>query len=198
MSTSPTSPATSKWRLLLRLFWEHFKISTIVIGGGYAIVMVADNVFGRRLKWLEEDELITRLPVFQTVPGLLATNSAIYVGVRVAGVWGGIAAVLGAALPSFIVITLIAMGSGNLSSFENPFVRGAFIGLRASMCGIVIAAIIKSWRGVMRGAYAWVVMPAATLAMLVFDIPPKHVLLTAIGLGIISAFIPVKKLKTEI
>ncbi|MCL1910165.1 MAG: chromate transporter, partial [Kiritimatiellaeota bacterium] len=165
-----------KPRVLSRLFWEFFKISTIVLGGGYAIVMTADEVFGKRLKLLEEDELLRRLPVFQSVPGLIASNSAIYTGVRVAGVAGGIAAVLGAALPSFLVINFIAMGYGKIP-LDNRFLQGAFLGLRAAMCGIIIAALIKSWRGVMRGAYAWACMPIAVLAMLAFKIPPATVLI---------------------
>ena len=188
----------SKFRLLLRLFWEHFKISIIVVGGGYAIVMVADNVFGKKLKWLEEDELLKRLPIFQTIPGLIATNSAVYTGTRVAGIPGGLAAALGAALPSFVVITIIAMGYEYFSNaFTNPYINGAFIGLRAAMCGIIIAAVVKSWRGVMRGTYAWLCLPAAVIAMLVFDISPKNVLITAIACGIISAFIPVRAIKRD-
>ena len=187
-------------KILWRLFWEHFKISIVVVGGGYAIVMVADNVFGKKLKWLGKDELLGRLPIFQTVPGLIATNSAVYVGTRVAGVAGGLAAALGAALPSFVVITIIAAGYAYFSSgFGNPYVNGAFIGLRAAMCGIIIAAVVKSWRGVMRGAYAWMCMPAALVAMLAFPeiCSPKNVLITAIVCGIVSSLVPVKKMVDE-
>ena len=186
-------PATSRLRLLWLLFFEHFKISLIVVGGGYAIVLVADSVFGKKLKWLEKDELLGRMPLFQTIPGLIATNSAVYVGTRVAGVWGGLAAALGAALPSFIVITAIAMGYEYFTPFfSNRFVSGAFTGLRAAMCGIIIAAVIKSWRGVMRGSYAWLCLPAA-FALLAIDIPPKNVLVAAIACGILSALIPLKR-----
>ena len=188
-SGAPAIPG--RWRLCVKLFWEYFKISIIVVGGGFAIIMVADSVFGKKLKWIKKDELLGHLPLFQTVPGLIATNSAMYVGVRVAGVAGGFAATLGAALPSFLAITIIAMGYEHFT-LTNPFVKGAFIGLRASMCGIIIATIIKSWRGVMRGTYAWICMPAAVVAMLAFDVAPKYVLLTAIFCGFISAFIPVK------
>jgi len=148
------------------------------------------------LKWLEEDELLGRLPIFQTIPGLIATNSAVYTGTRVAGLAGGLAAALGAALPSFTVITIIAVGYEYFSdAFTNHCINGAFVGLRASMCGIIIAAVVKSWRGVMRGMYAWVCLPAAVVAMLVLDILPKNVLIAAIICGIIAAFIPVKKIK---
>ena len=189
--TRNSSPPVSKLRILPRLFWEYFKISTIVVGGGYAIILTADEVFGKRLKWIETDELLRKLPVFQSVPGLIATNSAVYVGIRVAGIAGGIAAVIGAALPSFLVINFIAMGYDKIP-LDNRFLQGAFLGLRASMCGIIIAAIIKSWKNVMRGTYAWICMPTAIISLLLFKIPPATVLIIAIACGLSSALLPMK------
>ena len=88
---------------LLRLFWEFFKISLFVVGGGYAIIVVADEVFGRKLKWLKEGELLDHLPVFQMVPGLIAGNTAIYTGLKVAGRLGAVVALVAVALPSFLI-----------------------------------------------------------------------------------------------
>ena len=68
----------------LRLFVEFFRISLFVIGGGYAILAVADSVFSK-LKWIREGELLDELPVFQMVPGIIATHTAVYVGRKVAG-----------------------------------------------------------------------------------------------------------------
>ena len=181
-------------RVLLRLFWEHFKTSILVVGGGYAIIFALDEIFGKRLKWLKEDELLCRLPIFQTVPGLLATNAAVYAGVRVAGFAGGLAAVLGAVLPSFVVINFIAMGYDRFT-LDNPFLQGAFLGLRSAMCGITIAAIIKSWRGIMRGYYAWLYMPAASVAMIVFGVPAQNVLLISILCGVVAAVVPMKPVR---
>ncbi len=64
---------------LASLFWELFKISLFVIGGGYAIIAVADDIFAKK-GWTEEGELVDKLPVFQMVPGLIATHTAVYVG----------------------------------------------------------------------------------------------------------------------
>ena len=63
---------------LALLFWEFSKISLFVIGGGYAIIAVADRTLSRR-GWTEDGELLDRLPVFQMVPGLIATHTAVYV-----------------------------------------------------------------------------------------------------------------------
>ena len=100
-ATRDTAPPPRK-PTLARLFWEYLKISAFVVGGGYAIIAVADETFGRRLRWLREGELVDRLPVFQMIPGLIAGNSAIYVGLKLFGLAGAaiaLAAAVRAALP---------------------------------------------------------------------------------------------------
>ena len=72
----------------LALFWEMFKISLFVVGGGFAILAVADDRFSRKLKWTKEGEIVSHLPVFQMVPGIIAGSTAIYVGRKIAGVSG--------------------------------------------------------------------------------------------------------------
>ena len=80
-----------------------FKIALFVVGGGYAILAVANEVFGRRLKWLREGELLDHLPVFQMIPGLIGGNTAIYVGLRMAGRWGAVVGLVAVALPSYLI-----------------------------------------------------------------------------------------------
>ena len=71
---------------LVRLFFEMFRIALFVVGGGYAIIAVADDTFSRKLKWTKEGELLEALSLFQTFPGIMAAHCAIYVGRKVAGV----------------------------------------------------------------------------------------------------------------
>ena len=111
----------------LRLFWEFFKISLFVVGGGYAIIVVADEVFGRRLKWLDEGELLEHLPVFQMVPGLIAGNTAIYTGLKIAGRSGALAALTGVVLPSMLIFLGVSIGYGVLPVTE-VHIAGALAG----------------------------------------------------------------------
>ena len=91
------------------LFCELFRISLFVVGGGYAIIAVADAVFARR-KWTREGELIDRLPVFQMVPGLIATHTAVYVGNKLAGGLGALVGVTAVALPAIVIFTCVSWG----------------------------------------------------------------------------------------
>ena len=115
---------------LLLLFWELFKISLFVIGGGYAIIVVADAVFSKR-KWTEEGELLDHLPVFQMIPGIIAAHTAVYVGRKVAGKVGAAIGLVAIALPSVIIFTFVSAGLGSIPQ-ENAWLESAFVGLRAA------------------------------------------------------------------
>ncbi len=172
-------------QILLRLYIEECKISLFVLGGGYAIIIMADDVFGRRLKWLEEGELLEKLPVFQTIPGLIAGNAGIYVGLKMGGMLGAAVALAGVATPSLIIITAIAMGF-NWLPMDNPFVQGAFIGLRSAFCGLILAAIIKTWKKSMKGVYAYICLLVCCVSIIAFKRPSQYFLLGAILFGIMT------------
>lgn len=133
------------------LFWEWFKIALLVVGGGYAIIVVADEVFGRKLRWLKDGELLGNLPVLSSVPGLIAGNSAIYVGLKTRGRLGAVVALAGVALPSvmiFLTVTLVfaALPKGN------AWLDGSFLGLRSALSGVLAGTI---WRTVFKTQDDW-------------------------------------------
>ena len=159
---APAPPSGSRRSILARLFWEYFKVSLFIVGGGYAIIVAADEAFGRRLRWLRDGELLDRLPIFQMIPGLIAGNSAIYVGLRMAGVAGAMTALAAVALPSFAILLAFSYGYDALP-LESPALQGAFLGLRSALTGIIVGTLAKSWRRTMRGAYAWFALIASVL-----------------------------------
>ena len=182
---APPSPldGLSRRRILWRLFWEYFKIALFVVGGGYAIIVAADDVFGRRLHWLGEGELLDKLPIIQTVPGMIAGNSAVYVGLKVAGLAGAFVAVTAVALPSIVIITAIAYGYSWLP-IENRYLQGAFLGLRCSLAGLVLGTIIKAWKRNIHGAYGYVMLIASIVLILACRINTALVLVGAMLVGI--------------
>ncbi len=134
-----------------RLFWEWFKIALFVVGGGYAIIVVADDVFGRRLKWLREGELLEHLPIISSVPGLIAGNSAIYVGLKTCGRTGALVALAGVALPSIMIFLGVAVGFDFIPK-ENIWIDGAFLGLRSALSGVIAGTI---WRTLFKSRADW-------------------------------------------
>ena len=168
--------------IAVRLFWELFKISVFVVGGGYAIIVVADEVFAK-LGWTKEGELLERLPVFQSVPGIIATHVAVYVGKKVAGRIGAAVGVTAVALPSVAIFTAVSAGYAYLP-LDNHWLVGAFVGLRAAIAGIVAAALIRGWRRSVDSVFAYAILVVSVVAIAAFGVPVPAVLLVAMALGI--------------
>ncbi len=173
--------------VLARLFWEFFKISMFVIGGGYAILAVADRVFSGRLGWTREGELVDELPVLQMVPGLIAGNTAIYVGHKMAGRLGAAVALLAVALPPSAIFLAVTCSLDYLPA-GNAWVDGGLLGARAALTGIMAGTIWKTWRKNVSGLYGPFAAFAATAAILVFHVNTALVLLVAMLAGLAIEF----------
>ena len=91
--------------------------------------------------WLSEDEFLNMIALAQAAPGLIAVNSAVFIGHRLAGWKGVVACVLGAVLPSFVIILLIAMFFRDIKN--NPFVESVFRGVRPAVVALIVATVIR-------------------------------------------------------
>lgn len=167
---------------LLLLFWDLFRISLFVVGGGYAILAVADEVCSRR-GWTREGELVDRLPVMQMVPGLVATHTAVYVGDRVAGALGSLVGVAAVALPSVAVFTLVSAYYASLP-LGNPVLASACVGLRAALIGIVAATVVRSWRRSLPDAFSYALSALSLAALLWLRLPVWTVVVAAAAAGL--------------
>ena len=136
---------------LADLFWEWFRIALFVVGGGYAIIVVADDVFGRKRKWIGEGELLEHLPVISSIPGLVAGNSAIYVGLKTRGRLGAAVALAGVALPSILIFLGVSLGFESIPK-DNIWIEGAFLGLRSALSGVIAGTI---WRTIAKSRSDW-------------------------------------------
>lgn len=175
---------------LLMLFYLFAKIALCVVGGGYAIIAAAEEIFEKKLKWLPNGDLINHLPIFQTIPGLIAGNSAMYVGYKIAGFWGIVVSLIAVALPSFIIISFVAVGYSWLP-IDNTYVQGAFIGVRSALAGVVAATVIKSWPKIMHGYWAWFYMPISLIGILFLKINAAYFLIGGILFGVVFMLIMV-------
>ena len=92
----------------LELFWTMFKIGISTFGGGYAMVGIIQRELAQNKKWIDEDELLDYVAVSQVTPGIVAINISTFVGNKRKGILGGFFATLAAAMPSLIIIMIIA------------------------------------------------------------------------------------------
>jgi chromate transporter len=169
---------------VLQLFWDLFRLSLFVVGGGYAMIAVADDVFAKR-GWTKEGEIVDHLPVYQMIPGLIATHIAVFVGRRVAGLLGAAIGVAAVALPSVVIFTFVSAGYDALP-LDNAALKSVFVGLRAGLSGIIAATIVRSWRRSLPDVFAYVICVAAFLALSIDGVAVPWVLVAAMVAGVVA------------
>ena len=123
--------------LLLKLFYEFFKVGLFSVGGGLATLPFLKEMAGRT-GWFTVEQLYDMLAVSESTPGPIGVNMATYVGYTTAGVAGSVIATLGLITPSVIVILIIAFFLKNFS--DNKYVKNAFYGLRPASMGLICSA----------------------------------------------------------
>ncbi len=126
---------------LLELFLVFAKIGGTTFGGGYAMLPILQLEIVEKRHWATEEELMDYYAIGQCTPGIIAVNTATFIGYRKFGLAGGIIATCGVVAPSLVIITLIAMFLTNFA--EIPAVKYAFDGIRAAVCVLIFNAVIK-------------------------------------------------------
>lgn len=122
-------------KTLLQLFWSFFKIGAFTFGSGYAMIPMIEKEVVDRRKWFGRDEFYDQFALASSAPGPFALNTAVFVGYQQKGWWGALAAVLGAVLPSFAIILVIAV---YLTGFRgNRYVEAVFKGIRPAVIALI-------------------------------------------------------------
>jgi len=126
------------------LFVTFARIGGLTFGGGYAMLPILQREVVERRKWATEEELMDYYAIGQCTPGVIAVNTATFIGQRLRGVVGGVVATLGVIFPSLIIITVIA---AFIQSFSDmAVVKNAFAGVRVCVCVLVFNAVVKLWK----------------------------------------------------
>lgn len=120
---------------ILDLFLTFFKIGIFTFGGGYAMISVIENNCVEKKKWITHDEMMDITVIAESTPGPIAINCATFVGYKIAGMLGAVAATFGIVLPSFAIIFAISTFLDNF--LEIPMIANAFEGIKVGV-GILI------------------------------------------------------------
>jgi len=166
---------------LLKLFFIFFKIGAFTFGGGYAMIPLIEEEIVKKNEWVKEDEFLDILAFAQSIPGALAINTATYIGYRTCGLWGAITACLGAAMPSFLIIFIIAKYLTN--SIDKNLLEKIFKGVRPAVVSLILAAIFKLKRGVRRNTFSYVVLLTTVALVTVFKVNPIFIIIISGALG---------------
>ena len=135
-------------KVLIQLFTAWFKMGLFTFGGGYAMLPMIQREAINKYHWASEEEIMDYYAVGQCTPGIIAVNTATFVGYKVKGIIGGIAATLGVISPSIIIIFLIASLINNFSQLE--VVQHALNGIKVAVCVLMFVAVEKLIKGAIK------------------------------------------------
>lgn len=127
--------------ILLDMFVSFAKVGVMTFGGGYAMLPILQREIVENKKWATEEELMDYFAIGQCTPGVIAVNTATFIGQKKKGIIGGIFATLGVVFPSIIIISLLA---GVIETFSHiTWVQNAFGGIRVCVCVLIFNAVVK-------------------------------------------------------
>ncbi len=169
--------------LYASLFSSFFRIGLFTFGGGYAMIPLIHREVAENRKWVSETEVVDILALAQSIPGVIAINSASIIGFKMKGRLGAIVATAGVILPSFVIITLIA---AFFSRFRNvPVIQSIFRGIRPAITALIAAAVFKVAGSSVRDILTAIIAAAALIISLVFDIHAIFIILGGALTGMI-------------
>ena len=169
--------------LLLKLFTTFFKIGLFSFGGGFAMIPLIQREVIEKNKWVDDKDFLDMLVLAQSTPGPIAVNTSVFVGYKVRGVAGAIAATLGTVLPSFIIILLLALFFVEVR--ENRYVDAAFRAMRPAVVALIVAPLM----GLVKGMKWYLIAVSAAVALLVwwFGLSPVYFIAAGIATGVAIA-----------
>ncbi len=191
-SPKPPPPAALLHRLQV-LFWVFLSISAVSLGGGLAMLPIMSREFVTKRQWLTNDDMIDTIALMQSLPGIIATNMAVLIGYRVAGIPGALAGSAGVAVPPFVVIMVIAALFRQLTG--NPAVDHIFLGVRSAICALILLTAIKLARQILKGAFEIVVAALSFLVLVFVPVNAVWIIILAGLAGLAVTLIPALRLK---
>lgn len=147
------------------------------------MIPVIEREVVTRHHWVEERDFFDLLTLAQSAPGPISLNASVFVGYKMYGYWGALAALLGVALPSFLIILIVAIFFSQIR--ENPIVDAAFKGMRPVVVALMFAPVV----GLAKGMKWWAMAVAAAVATAVwhFGFSPIYLLIVAAVAGLMWA-----------
>ena len=168
---------------LLALFLAFARVGVMTFGGGYAMIPILEREIVDRHGWASSEELMDYYAVGQCTPGVIAVNTATFIGQKTAGTLGGIAATLGVVFPSLVIISVIA---GILTNFADiPAVKSAFAGIRVCVCVLIFNAVVKLFKSAVPDKGALCLCLGVFVLSVFLDISPVYYVLVCAAAGIL-------------
>ncbi|MBR5756318.1 MAG: chromate transporter [Firmicutes bacterium] len=181
---------------LLEIFITYFKIGAFTIGGGYAMLPLVQNEVVKKKGWLTDDDFLDVIAIVNSLPGMLATNSAGFIGYRIRRVPGFIVAILGCVTPSIVIILILATLFTAVSG--NVYVDAFFKGVRPCIVVIMANAVYTLGKKVdFKKMYNLIALIVAFVCIAFFGVTSLYLVIAAIVVSLIMYAAKAKKAAEE-
>ncbi|HZJ56741.1 MAG TPA: chromate transporter [Clostridia bacterium] len=170
-------------RELWELFSVFFRIGAFTFGGGYAMLPIIQREVVEKREWATDEEVIDYYAIGQSTPGIIAVNTAIFIGYKNKGIIGGIFATAGMVFPSLVIIMAIA--SSFMHFQENLIVQHAFAGVRVAVVALVVNAVVRMWKTSVKDVVGIILFTVAFLVIAFTRISPIILIFASAVTGII-------------
>ena len=169
-------------RKLLDLFFTFAKVGVMTFGGGYAMLPILQREVVDNKGWATEEELMDYFAIGQCTPGVIAVNTATFIGQKQGGTIDAIFTTLGVVFPSLVIISLLA---GVIEAFSHlAWVQNAFGGIRVCVCVLITNAVVKLFKKAVVDKITLVIFLAVALGSTLLDISPVIFVILAAVAGI--------------
>ncbi|MDR1663314.1 MAG: chromate transporter [Clostridiales bacterium] len=170
-------------KILFEMFFAFAGVGALTFGGGYTMLPLLQKKIAARHGWATDEEIMDYYAIAQGLPGIIAVNTAMLIGHKRKGFPGQIAAALGMAAPSVVVILMIAMFIQNFLHLE--WVRHAFAGVRVAVLALITDATVKLWQNGVKDLTGIIIFVIAVLAFTLTPVSPAAPLLAGAVCGIV-------------
>ena len=182
-------------KTLIQMFLIFARIGGFTFGGGYAMLPMLQKEVVEKYKWATNDELLDYYAIGQCTPGVIAVNTATFIGYKLKGIPGAIFATLGVVTPSVIIIGIIAAFVSNFRDLE--VVQWAFSGIRAAVVALILSASIKIGKKSIVDIFTVLIFIAVTVLSFFTDLSPVVFVITAAVCGLVIKLSKEKKAKGD-
>lgn len=157
-------------KTLFKLFVTFARIGGFTFGGGYAMLPMLQKEVVEKQKWATQEELMDYYAIGQCTPGVIAVNTATFVGTKIKGIPGAVFATLGVIAPSIVIVGIIAAFISNFQDLE--VVQWAFAGIRAAVVALITSSVIKLAKKSVVDIVTFVLFILVTLLSFLTDLSP--------------------------
>ena len=169
-------------KILIKLLFAFMQIGFFTFGGGYAMLPMVKREVVDRYGWATDEEVLDIFAIGQCTPGIIAVNTATFIGYKLKGVPGAITATVGVILPNIVIISII---TAFLYRYRNlPTVEHAFNGIMAIIAALIVNAVVNLWKKGIRDYVGIILFTVSFIFVAFTKFSPLYMIITSALVGL--------------